>query len=108
LKPPDDLSLSSIFGHMLVSEPWASTLNPPDRRRITARQAETQLGVPASTIRAWASKSKQRLYAVGIDPWGRKLYRLSDVLALRDATRRRTYHSRPTRATGEPTELETR
>jgi hypothetical protein len=73
-------------------------LKPPDdRRRITAREAETELGVPASTIRAWASASKQRLYAIGIDLKGRKLYRLSDVLTLRDATHRRNYHTRPTR-----------
>jgi hypothetical protein len=81
-------------------------MTPDDRRKVTAREAQTELGVPTGTIRAWASASKQRLYAVGIDTRGRKLYRLSDVLALRDATRRRTHHTRPTRAMTEPPELE--
>lgn len=66
-----------------------------ERRTMTAPEAERELGVPASSIRGWASL--QKLFAVGIDQRGRKLYRVSDVLALREATGRRARHTRPTR-----------
>jgi DNA-binding transcriptional MerR regulator len=70
---------------------------PPEQyRHVTAREAEEQLNVPASTVRAWASQG--RLHAVSIDAKGRRWYRLSDVLALRDSTRRRGRHTRPNRA----------
>ena len=66
-----------------------------DRRVITAREAESMLGIPASSIRAWASQ--QRLFAVSIDADGSRWYLLADVLALREMTRRRARHARPSR-----------
>lgn len=67
-----------------------------DRRVITSREAEEQLGIPASSIRAWASQ--RRLFAVSIAANGERWYRLSDVVELRETTARRTRHTRPNRA----------
>lgn len=70
------------------------------RRHITAREAQDCLGIPAGTIRAWASLGK--LFAVSIDRDGARWYRLADVLELREATRRRTRHARPNRCIERP------
>jgi hypothetical protein len=67
-----------------------------DRRVITAREAEQTLGIPASTIRAWASQ--ERIHAVSIDANRERWYRLADVIELRSTTQRRTRHTRPSRA----------
>ena len=68
---------------------------PLDRRVVTPREAEEQLGIPASSIRAWASQ--KRLFAVSIDRNRSRWYRLADVLALAATTRRRVRHARPRR-----------
>lgn len=75
---------------------FTTTEAPPDRRVITTREAEESLGIPASSIRAWASR--ERIYAVSIDANGERWYRLAEVLELAAGTRRRTRHTRPRRA----------
>jgi hypothetical protein len=65
------------------------------RRVITAKEAQLHLGIPASSIRAWACQGK--LYAVGIDHNRERWYRLGDVLRLWSITKRRTKHQRPAR-----------
>jgi hypothetical protein len=67
-----------------------------ERRVITAREAQDELGVPASSIRAWASQG--RLHAVSIGPDRQRWYLLSDVVELASATRRRRPHQRPSAA----------
>lgn len=54
---------------------------------ITTTEAATLCGVSASTIRTWADRGA--LTAAGIDPRGRKLYRLLDVAKAEQATRQR-------------------
>lgn len=76
--------------------PTLTTPIPDDRRVITAKEAETYLGIPASSIRAWAST--QHLYPVSIGPRGERWYPLSEVLALAALKPRRTRHTRPRRA----------
>ncbi len=71
------------------------TLTTDARRTITATEAQACLGIPASTIRAWATQG--RLYAVGIGPDRQREYHLADVLALRETTQRRRRHTRPSR-----------
>jgi hypothetical protein len=56
-------------------------------RLVSAVEAERLAKVPAGTVRRWASEG--RLFSVGLDPASRPLYRLSEVEALRDSTRRR-------------------
>lgn len=68
---------------------------PPERRTITAKEAEAQLGIPAGTIRGWASSG--RLYAVSIGPDRQRWYLLREVLALNAERLPRTPHERPTR-----------
>jgi len=58
-----------------------------EERLVSAAEAERLAKVPAGTVRRWASE--QRLFSVGLDPRSRPLYRLSEVTALRDSTRRR-------------------
>lgn len=73
-------------------------INPPeDRRTITAKEAEAELGIPAGTIRGWASAGK--LYAVSIGPDRQRWYLLAEVLILAEQSRRRTRHTRPKRRT---------
>lgn len=73
---------------------------PDDERRvITASESEAQLGLPASSVRAWASQG--RIYPVGEDLDGSKWYPLKAVLELREETSRRAPHERPAR-TAEP------
>lgn len=54
---------------------------------ITASEAATHCGVALCTITKWARE--QRITPVGINPAGRKLYRLIDVARCEAATRRR-------------------
>jgi len=53
---------------------------PDDRRTITAKEAEAELGIRASRVRKWASR--RRLFAVSIGPDGSRWYRLDQVLEL--------------------------
>lgn len=55
---------------------------PPERRTITAVEAEQTLGIPASRVRKWASR--QRIFAVSIGRDGQRWYRLDQVLELAD------------------------
>lgn len=55
---------------------------------LTAAQAHQQLGIPAGTIRSWASRSV--LVAFVLDEQDRPLYRTADLVALRNATTRLT------------------
>jgi len=89
-----------------------------DGRTITAAEAEQYLGIPASTIRAWAATSTRRiredvqargaasvlddhtrlsrpLFAVGVMEDGAVVYRLSDVLALAEERKPVRAHTRP-------------
>ncbi|AEV51935.1 helix-turn-helix domain-containing protein [Prescottella equi] len=52
---------------------------------INTTEAATLCGVSASTIRTWADRGT--LTAAGIDPRGRKLYKLIDVAKAERATR---------------------
>lgn len=52
---------------------------PEEPRTIAAHQAP-DFGVPAGTVRYWASIGK--LYARGLDKRGRPLYALADVREL--------------------------
>lgn len=50
----------------------------------TPRQAEEELGIPASTVRTWAERSARTgLYACGVDGGGRWMYWEADLRALR-------------------------
>lgn len=49
---------------------------------FTAQQAERELGIPAGTVRAWASR--KRLYSQGIDLDGRPMYTRKHLVELRD------------------------
>jgi DNA-binding transcriptional MerR regulator len=60
-------------------------------RLVSAAEAARLTGIPAGTIRHWAAR--QRLFSVGLDKDGRPLYRLSEIKALRAATRRRRRRS---------------
>jgi excisionase family DNA binding protein len=53
---------------------------PDDRRVITAREAAESLGIPAGTVRSWASRGD--LFAVSIGRDGQRWYLLSDVMNL--------------------------
>jgi DNA-binding transcriptional MerR regulator len=66
-----------------------------ERRHITAREAQESLGIPAGTIRGWASKGL--LLAVQTDENREQGYRLKDVLDLAASTKRRSRHARPSR-----------
>lgn len=62
---------------------------------ITAKEAEDNLGIPAGTIRGWATAGK--LLARSIGPDRQRWYLLSDVIELAGQTRRRARHERPNR-----------
>lgn len=64
-------------------------------RLISANEAECVLGIPAGSIRAWASL--RRLFARGKGPRGESLYSLREVIELSATTKRRKKHARPTR-----------
>lgn len=51
-----------------------------ERRVITAAEAEQYLGIPAATVRKWASRG--RVHSVGIAHRGQRWYRLRDILDL--------------------------
>lgn len=52
---------------------------------INTTEAATLCGVSATTIRVWATRGT--ITAAGIDPRGRKLYKLIDVAKAERATR---------------------
>ncbi|AHH20824.1 hypothetical protein NONO_c60480 [Nocardia nova SH22a] len=54
--------------------------------QMTAVEASSVFGVSADLIRKWASLGK--ITAVGIDPRGRKLYKLIDIARYEQQTRR--------------------
>lgn len=56
------------------------------RHLFTAAEAETVFGIPAATIRAWASR--HRIYPYGIDHHGHPMYDRTDLVALRHRIRR--------------------
>lgn len=47
----------------------------------TAADAERELGIPAGTVRAWASR--ERIHSFGLSLDGRPMYRARDLLRLR-------------------------
>jgi hypothetical protein len=47
----------------------------------TAADAQRELGIPAGTVRAWASR--EQLYSFGLDLHGRPMYRARDLFRLR-------------------------
>lgn len=51
-----------------------------DRRVITAKEAERELGIKADRVRQWAHR--RRLFAVSIGPDQQRWYKLTDVLKL--------------------------
>lgn len=48
----------------------------------TAADAQRELGIPAGTVRSWASR--ERLWSYGLDLAGRPMYRGQDLIRLRD------------------------
>lgn len=56
------------------------------RSRIAAWEAPALLGVPAGTVRSWASLGL--VYSVGIDEQNRPLYPVATLEQLRDRRRR--------------------
>jgi hypothetical protein len=54
------------------------TWNAAEQRHLATARAFTALGIPASTIRSWASHGL--LHAVAKAPGGAHLYRIRDVL----------------------------
>ncbi|MEU9515903.1 hypothetical protein [Micromonospora sp. NPDC048169] len=55
-------------------------------QKMTAVEASSVFNVTSDLIRKWASLGK--IHAVGIDPRGRKLYRLIDLARYEKETRR--------------------
>lgn len=55
--------------------------------KITASEAAALCGVALCTITKWARE--ERINPVGINPQGRKLYRLLDIAKAEHATRQR-------------------
>lgn len=58
------------------------------RHTFTAAEAARLFGIPAGSIRAWASS--KRLWSYEVNERGCPMYDRDDLLALRDGTRRRT------------------
>ena len=48
----------------------------------TATDAEHELGIPAGTVRSWASR--EQIYSFGLSLDGRPMYRGQDLIRLRD------------------------
>lgn len=61
---------------------------------VTTPEAAAHCGVDASTIRKW--RERGHLTVSGLDPHGRPLYRLIDVLRAARDTRRRALGQRRT------------
>lgn len=57
------------------------------RHLFTAAEAEVWLGIPASTVRAWASRKK--VFSFGLDEQERPMYDRDHLVALRDSRKRR-------------------
>lgn len=70
------------------------------RHTMTAAEAARRLGIPAGSIRAWASSKK--LWSYEKDEHGRPLYDRDDLIALRDGTKRRTARGTRLRAARPP------
>jgi hypothetical protein len=63
---------------------------PDTRRRITAAEAPHAIGVPAATVRSWASR--EQVYSCGLDANGQPLYWQTDLEQLRDRPHRGRQH----------------
>lgn len=61
-------------------------MNDKVRHLFTAAEAQTWLGIPAGTVRAWAKREK--LWSFGLDEQGRPMYDRDHLVALRDARRK--------------------
>lgn len=70
-----------------------------DLRTITAREAESLLGIPRGSLRAW--RITRGLLPAEILPDGTLTYRLAHIVALAHETRRRARHARPRRVAGQ-------
>jgi hypothetical protein len=57
------------------------------RHLFTAAEAQTWLGIPAGTVRAWAKREK--LWSFGLDECGRPMYDRDHLVALRDVRKRK-------------------
>jgi len=57
------------------------------RHLFTAAEAQTWLGIPAGTVRAWAAREK--LWSFGLDEQGRPMYDRDHLVALRDSRKRK-------------------
>jgi hypothetical protein len=57
------------------------------RHLFTAAEAEVWLGIPAGTVRAWASR--ERVFSFGLDERNRPMYDRDHLVALRDSSRRK-------------------
>lgn len=68
----------SSYGRHNWSGKAGSRVN--ERRVITASEAQTYLGIPASTVRSWARRG--HIHAVSIASRARRWYLLSEVLDL--------------------------
>lgn len=72
---------------------------------VAAHQAPDVIGVPAGTVRRWASEKKDGVPALaprGLDDRNRPLYAKADLEALRDRPRRAAHLRRVDRASQEP------
>jgi hypothetical protein len=54
----------------------------------TAVDAQRELGIPAGTVRSWASR--EQLYSFGMSHDGRPMYRFRDLINLRQLSRSAT------------------
>lgn len=71
-----------MSSHGTTTSPRNLTGVTDPRRRITAAEAPDVIGVPAGTVRSWASRSL--IYACGVDHRHQPLYWLRDLEQLRD------------------------
>lgn len=62
-----------------------------DYRLFTDKDAETALGIKASTIRCW--KRRNKLHPDGLDNLGREVFYKHRLLTLAASTRKNTRHS---------------
>lgn len=58
------------------------------RHLFSAAEAEVALGIPAGTVRSWASR--KRIYPYGLDERHRPLFDRDDLVRLRDRRRQPT------------------
>ena len=74
---PDDAVGVSPFDNL----PELAEQDTGPRHLFTAAEAERALGIPAGTVRAWASR--EMLWSYGLDVRGRPMYDRDDLLRLR-------------------------